>query len=311
MSLPPVAPLPPYPTRIVPGAPLRDALLAQAKAVLATFPAPLRLVIVRVGTNPVITQYVANKLKACAMLGILAEVVQLTEANGEAALRSTLKALAHDASVHAIIVQTPLPTGWNVQEALDAVPATKDIDGLSSANIALRKAGAATAIWPATPLGITRLLAHMGEPMAGRTVAIIGQGRVVGQPMADIAKALGANTLIIDKHTPAPARLAAQADVVIAAAGAPGLVTEMWLKPIAQGGAAVVDVGLTKVDGKLTGDIARMRVEGVARFLTPSPGGVGPLTVASLLTNLVDAALLQTGRPKHTWGIPPLDSMGA
>ncbi|MBI1308267.1 MAG: bifunctional 5,10-methylene-tetrahydrofolate dehydrogenase/5,10-methylene-tetrahydrofolate cyclohydrolase [Proteobacteria bacterium] len=285
------------------GAPLRDALLAQVREAVAAAGGPVRLAIVQVGDNPASHAYVRHKLAACRAVGVVGEHIHLREDEGEAALHSVLAALAREDTVQAMIVQTPLPAGWDVRRALDMVPAAKDIDGLSSASTALRRAGDARALWPATPLGVVRILANMDVELAGNQVAVIGKGMVVGAPLQEILTAMGAKVAGIDKDTPQPARLCRAAEILVAATGAPGLVTRDWVKP----GAVVIDVGITRVPGhgrdQLLGDVDRASVEGVARLLTPVPGGVGPMTVASLFTNIVDAMRLQKGQPKQGWRV--------
>ncbi len=286
-------------TRILKGGPLRDQLLPEVARVIAALGVRIRVCIVQVGDNPASNAYITHKLAACARVGVTAEVVRLSETDGESALHATVHALAQDSEIHAIIVQTPLPDGWRVQAVLDLVPAAKDIDGLSAASASLRRANSEAALLPATPLGVLRLLDVAGAPVAGSRIAVIGKGMVVGAPLREMLAQAGAEVVAIDKDTPAPAKLARSCDVLVAAAGAPGLVTDAWVKP----GAVVIDVGLTRTGGQLLGDVARVRVEGIARVLTPVPGGVGPMTVASLLTNIADAACLQLGRPRTVWEI--------
>lgn len=301
MTLPPVTATP-LSTRIWTGRALADVLLRQvAEQVVALGRAP-RLAIVQVGSNPASTVYIARKLAACAKVGIEGEVVRLREDEGEEMLHTVIHGLAHDPEVTAIIVQTPLPAGWQVQKALDAVPPLKDIDGLCTHSAVLRRRRDASALWPATPLGVLRILESLAVPLAGRRVAVVGRGMVTGAPLREMLPDTGAVVLAIDKDTPHPARLACQADVIITAAGAPGLVTREWVKP----GAVIIDIGLTRVSGPdgqelLLGDVARAPVEGVASLITAVPGGVGPLTVASLLTNVVDAARLQKRQAKMQW----------
>ncbi|MCP5405340.1 MAG: bifunctional 5,10-methylenetetrahydrofolate dehydrogenase/5,10-methenyltetrahydrofolate cyclohydrolase [Pseudomonadaceae bacterium] len=294
-------------TRRLPGAPLRAALAAQVPAAVAALPAPPKLVVVRVGDDPASKAFVGHKLKLCAGVGLPAEELHLRADEAEATLHATLRALADDDAVQAVILQLPLPAGWQVDAALNLIPPHKDCDGLTAANIAARQAGHPH-IAPATPLGVMRLLASIPYDVRGKHVAVIGKGRVAGQPMREMLEAAGATVTAIDRDTPTPATLTSVCDVVIAAAGVPHLVNENWLKP----GALVVDIGLTRVEGngqtRLLGDVDAMKVEGVAAYLTPVPGGVGPLTVASLLTNVVDCARLQAGLPPFAWQVPLLDS---
>jgi 5,10-methylene-tetrahydrofolate dehydrogenase/methenyl tetrahydrofolate cyclohydrolase len=293
-------------TRIVKGGPLRDRLLAQVAAAVLELHLPVRLCIVQVGNHGPSNVYIRQKLAACDKVGMEAHVVKLHESEGEAMLHTVLKRLGMDGAVHGIIVQAPLPSGWDVQAALNLVPAAKDIDGLSEASGALWRQDAAKALLPATPLGILRLLQAEGVEVAGTKIAVIGQGKVVGAPLGQMLRAAGAEVTIIDKDTVNPAKLARDCDVVISAAGVPGLVTDEWVKPgaaVIDGGLADVVIDLKRVNGKLVGDVARERVEGMAGMLTPVPGGVGPMTVASLITNLMDAACLQLGRPRMAWVI--------
>lgn len=297
----PVTPAP-LSTLLWEGKVLRDVLLAQITRAVQGMLTPPRLAIVQVGDNAASTVYIKNKLAACARVGIVGEVVHLRADEGEEMLHTIVRGLAQDPEVTAIIVQTPLPQGWEVQRALDAVPALKDIDGLCSRNGELRRAGDASALWPATPLGVMRILESLKVEVRGTKVAVVGRGMVTGAPLQEILAEAGAEVLAIDKGTAHPARVAREAEVVITAAGVPGLVTREWVKP----GAVVVDIGLTRTlgaDGKLhlLGDVARVNVEGVAGVLTVVPGGVGPLTVASLLTNVVDASRLQKKLAKAAW----------
>ena len=286
-------------TRILHGAPLRDHLLEQAAHVVASLGQPVRLCIVQVGHHTPSLVYIRNKLAACAKVNIHAEVLRLHESQGEPALHATLRGLAHEPEVTAILVQTPLPRGWDAQAALDLVPPAKDVDGLSQASAVLRETVPDAALLPATPLGVMRLLQAAGITMNGANVAVVGKGMVVGAPLRKLLANAGANVVGIDKDTPHPASLAQGCDVVVAAAGVPGLVTAAWVRP----GAVVIDVGLTREGESLHGDVQRMSVEGVAGVLTPVPGGVGPMTVASLITNICDAACLQLGRPRHGWAV--------
>ncbi|RYG62197.1 MAG: bifunctional 5,10-methylenetetrahydrofolate dehydrogenase/5,10-methenyltetrahydrofolate cyclohydrolase [Alphaproteobacteria bacterium] len=288
-------------TKIYRGEPLRDHLLEQVRTALHGL--NIHVCVVQVGDNPASNTYVARKLDACAKVGIDARVLKLDADDGEANLHALVRQLAVEDEVRSIIVQTPLPAGWDVQAALDLVPAHKDIDGLSRAGMDLRRSGNPAALLPATPLGVMRMLDALKVGIEARKICVIGKGMVVGAPLREMLKAAGAEVVGIEKHTPGPDLLARECDVLIAAAGAPGLVTEAWVKP----GAIVIDVGITRVDGKLRGDVDRARIEGIAGVVTPVPGGVGPMTVASLLTNIADATCLQLGRPKPRWTVDDME----
>jgi methylenetetrahydrofolate dehydrogenase (NADP+)/methenyltetrahydrofolate cyclohydrolase len=172
---------------------------------------------------------------------------------------------------------------------------------LSTASIALRREGDARALLPATPLGILRLMEQMGVSVACTKVAVVGKGLVVGAPLREMLVVAGAEVVGIEKGTVAPEALSKACDVVVTATGVADLITEAWVKP----GAVVIDAGTTELTSgqTLQGDVSRARVEGTAGILTPVPGGVGPVTVASLLTNIADAACLQLGRPRVRWVI--------
>lgn len=298
--------LPHVATRLA-GKPLAEALLAQIPAACRGLPRAPKLVVVRVGDNPASAVYVRHKLAACAKVGIAAEEINLHATESEANLHSLLHGLAQDDGVDAIIVQLPLPEGWDTRAALDMVPAEKDCDGLSAANMALRERGDPRAILPATPVGVMRLLQHVGQPVAGVTVAVVGNGLVVGNPLRAMLSQAGANVVAIDRDTAHPQALSRTAQVLVSAAGAPHMIHEHWVHD----GAVVVDVGLTRVEHGgavvLRGDVDTARVAPVARYLTPVPGGVGPMTVASLLTNIVECACVRANLPKPDWAIPVFD----
>ena len=292
----PKTPMSDMATRLWPGGPLRDALLAQVTEAVRGL--DVGVSIVQVGHDAASDVYIRRKLMACAAVGITAQVTHLEAAEGEEALHTLVERLAADPKIHGIIVQTPLPAGWDVTRALDAVPVQKDIDGLSSGSRDLRRMGAGNALLPATPLGVMRLLTQMGVTVMERRIGVVGKG-MVGAPLRDMLEAAGAHIAAIDKDTPAPATHASTCDVLVSAAGVPGLITGAWVKP----GAVVIDVGITRLEGRIFGDVARDSVDGIAGILTPVPGGVGPMTVASLLTNIADAACLQLGRPRTLWVI--------
>ncbi len=286
-------------TRLLAGKPLQAALLAQVKEVLEHMQAPVRLAVVLVGDHPASQVYVARKAAAAERAGLKAEVLRLPAHTGEQALHATLHGLAQDAATTGILLQLPLPDGWNVQAALDIIPPAKDVDGLTTVNQSART------IWPATPLAVMRLLAHAGINVKGLKACVIGRSTLVGTPLAELLKRAGAVVDTIAKDTPRPQAICREADLVCVAAGVPGLVDARWLKPAA----TVIDIGITRTANGLLGDVQAEGDHGVlghAALLTPVPGGVGPLTVASLLTNAVDAALMQHGNPPHRWVIPPL-----
>lgn len=286
-------------TRLLPGKALQAALLSEIRQVLERAHVPVRLAVVLVGDHPASQVYVARKAAAAEQAGLKTDVLRLPAHAGEQALHATLHGLAQDSETTGILLQLPLPAGWNVQAALDLIPPAKDVDGLTTANQRHRT------IWPATPLGVMRLLAHAGVDVHGLKACVIGRSALVGTPLAELLTRAGATVSTIAKDTPRPQAICREADLVCVAAGAPDLVDNRWL----QHGAAVIDIGITRTATGLRGDVTTEGDHGVlghARLLTPVPGGVGPLTVASLLTNVVDAALMQANHPPHPWTIPTL-----
>lgn len=290
-----VAPAPTAPN-LLPGKPLHDLLLAKIRAEIDRLTTRPTLAIVQVGDHPASDAYVARKLKACTACGILGERVRIAADEGETALHEAIRELAEDGDVQGIIIQLPLPEGWDKTAALELIPQAKDVDGLGSANLALRRKGDAKALWPATPLGVLRLLRWAKVKVDGATACMVGNSDLVGMPLAELLRQQGAEVTVVDNGTPMPQSLSATADIVCVATGVAGLVTPEWIKT----GAVVIDIGISRTKTKLVGDVAP-GVAAKAGLITPVPGGVGPLTVASLLTNVVDAARMQAKLPRADW----------
>lgn len=276
-------------TQILDGRALGQQWLHATKAQVAALPRAPRLVIVQVGHVQASTVYVEKKLLAAVSVGIKAEKFAVAEDVTEEALLGQLHALAQDADVDAILVQTPLPAHIDTQRVLDAVPWAKDVDGLSTESAERRTQGLPCHT-PATPTAVLRVLREeWSYALQGLKVAVIGNGRVVGAPLRQMLQQAGAELMAIDRDTPHPQALCRTADVLVAACGVPYLVKGNWLKE----GADVVDVGLTGIEdhgrAKLRGDVDPFAVQGIAARRTPAPGGIGPLTVAQLLGNVADS----------------------
>jgi len=239
-----------------------------------------------VGHDDASTVYVTAKRKAALGVGLPCEIVTLDTPDEDEAV-ARVAALGEMPDVTAMIVQLPLPAGWDVQQVLDAIPPAKDADGLTTAQKALQAAGDPAAIWPATPLGVMRLLDFYGIDVTGKRAVVIGQSDLVGKPLAALLKTAGAEVVTFGKSEPDPMNKARAADILCVATGAVHLITPEWVKP----GAVVVDVGITRrarADGttEIVGDV-RPDVAAIAGGLTPVPGGVGPTTVGCLLANAV------------------------
>jgi len=249
-----------------------------------------RLAIVLVGDFEPSRIYVTNKRKAAARVGIETQLHTLPATATTADILTILRGIAADASVHAAMVQMPLPPQVDTAAVLAAVPARKDVDGLSPANLGLLFAGQDCFV-PATPQGCLMLIQSVMQSIAGKHAVVIGRSNLVGKPMAHLL--LGANCTVTIAHsrTEGLPAICRTADILVAAAGQPQLVKGDWIKP----GAVVIDVGINRVDGALIGDVDFDSVAPLASAITPVPGGVGPMTIACLLKNTVYAAAKATG----------------
>jgi len=269
------------------GARLR-AGLAERIAVLAFKPG---LRVVRVGDDPASGVYVRNKDRAAAEAGFDSATIHLPESTSEAALLAEIAQLNADPAVDGILVQLPLPAHFRAEAAIAAVDPAKDVDGFHPLN-AGRLAAGEPGLVPCTPRGVMHLLAESGVALRGARALVLGRSQIVGRPMAQLL--LGADCTVTIAHSrtrdlPAECR---RAEILVAAAGRAEMVRGDWIAP----GAVVIDVGINRLpDGKLVGDVAYAEAFGHAGAITPVPGGVGPMTIACLLENTLEAALARRG----------------
>lgn len=269
------------------GARLR-AGLAQRIATLSFKPG---LRVVRVGDDPASGVYVRNKDRAAAEAGFDSATIHLPEATTEAALLAEIAKLNADPAVDGILVQLPLPAHIRAEAAIAAVDPAKDVDGFHPLN-AGRLAAGEPGLVPCTPRGVMHLLADSGVALRGARALVLGRSQIVGRPMAQLL--LGADCTVTIAHSrtrdlPAECR---RAEILVAAAGRAEMVRGDWIAP----GAVVIDVGINRLpDGKLVGDVAFAEAVGHAGAITPVPGGVGPMTIACLLENTLEAALARRG----------------
>jgi methylenetetrahydrofolate dehydrogenase (NADP+) / methenyltetrahydrofolate cyclohydrolase len=250
------------------------------------------LTVVLVGENPPSQVYVRNKQKACKDAGIDSTVLRLPATVSNAGVLETIDLLNEDHRVHGILVQLPLPPQVEESHILRRVAPQKDVDGFHPENVGLLTSGHPRFV-PCTPLGVSELLASARIETRGARAVVLGRSNIVGKPMALLLlrKGPGGDATVTVCHTATRDARAAcrEADIVIAAVGRPECVRGDWIKP----GATVIDVGIHKrADGSLCGDVLFSEALEVAAFLTPVPGGVGPLTVAMLLRNTLQAARL-------------------
>ena len=244
------------------------------------------LAVVLAGDNPASRVYVRNKLRASEDTGVRSELYELPASVSEEALLDRVLALNDDPEIHGILVQLPLPKHLNAHKVLETVSPAKDVDGFHSANLGALVAGVPHMV-PGTPAGVMRLLDHAGVPLAGARAVVIGRSSIVGKPLALLLLQRDATVTICHSKTRDLENVARSADLLVAAAGRAKLVSGAMVKP----GACVIDVGVNRLDdGSIVGDVDFASASEVAGWITPVPGGVGPMTIAMLLENCVRAA---------------------
>ncbi len=240
-----------------------------------------KLVVVQVGEDPASSVYVKNKIKTAQSLGMSSEHRHLPESISEQALYAALDQLNQDASVDAILVQMPLPKHLDALSVIDRLGDSKDVDGFHPVHLGKLACGNPGNVLPCTPAGIIQILEHYQIPVEGKHAVVIGRSNIVGKPLSLMLLQGNATVTIAHSRTRNLSELTRSADILVAAVGVADLVTGDMVKP----GAVVIDVGMNKKDGKLVGDIDQASVSTVAGYLTPVPGGVGPMTIAMLMKN--------------------------
>jgi methylenetetrahydrofolate dehydrogenase (NADP+)/methenyltetrahydrofolate cyclohydrolase len=244
------------------------------------------LAVMLAGEDPASKVYVRNKVRACEETGVASQLFAYPSSVAEDELLSRIDALNRDPAVHGILVQLPLPRQVNALRVLDAVSPLKDVDGFHDVNLGALLAGK-PGLLPCTPAGVMRLLEHAGVPIAGRRAVVIGRSNIVGKPLALLLLRHDATVTICHSKSINLSEITKEADILVAAIGRAKLVGAAMVKP----GACVVDVGVNRLpDGGLAGDVDFEPVRQVAGWITPVPGGVGPMTIAMLLENCLRAA---------------------
>ena len=249
------------------------------------------LAVILVGEDPASAVYVRNKVKACAETGVLSVLEQYTASLPEAELLARIQALNADPRIHGILVQMPLPKHINPQRVIEAISVAKDVDGYSVQSAGDLMAGL-PGFRPCTPYGCMKLIESTGVSLKGKHAVVIGRSNTVGKPMALLLLQAHATVTICHSATPDLGQFTRQADLVVVAVGRRNTLTKDMVKP----GAIVIDVGMNRVPegepdaGKLCGDVDFDGVAGLASWITPVPGGVGPMTITMLLANTVESA---------------------
>lgn len=243
------------------------------------------LAVVLVGDNPASQVYVRNKIKACEDAGIHSVLEKYEADFSEADLLARIEALNHDPAIHGILVQLPLPAHINEQKVLEAISAQKDVDGFHVSSAGALMTGL-PGFWPCTPHGCLKMLDDIGYDLRGKHAVVVGRSNIVGKPMALMLLSRSATVTICHSATQDLAAFTRQADVIVAAVGKQNLITADMVKP----GAIVIDVGMNRnAEGKLCGDVDFDGVREVAGWITPVPGGVGPMTITMLLDNTLQS----------------------
>jgi len=292
------------PAKIIDGKAIAEGLREDVKQAVSErkskgLPIP-GLATVIIGDNPASKVYVRMKHKACQEAGILSIGHKLPADTSQEEVEALIKELNNDPKIHGILVQLPLPAGFDEEQVLNTIQLKKDVDGFHPINIGrLAQKGREPLFVPATPSGVMYLLEHSGTQLDGANAVVLGRSNIVGMPVSLLLVKENATVTICHSHTRDIPEITRQADVLIASVGRPGFVRGDWIKP----GATVIDVGVNRVEDesrkrgyRLVGDVAYDEALEVAGAVTPVPGGVGPMTIAMLLHNTLRAARLADGK---------------
>lgn len=278
-------------TQVLAGGPARDAVLSTLASRLVAAGSPqVVLATVLVGDDGPSQKYVASKHRTARDIGISSVHVELPASATQADVEARVAELVADPSVHGILVQLPLPHHLNADAVLDLLPPEKDVDGLTSASMGRLMRGLPGHIG-CTPLGVLRLLQHYNIPTAGKHAVVLGRSTLVGLPLSVLLARKGIDSTVTLAHSRSQnlEELCRTADILISATGVASSITSQHVAP----GAVVIDVGISRTDVGLVGDVDSTSVSGIASALTPMPGGTGLMTVACLMENTVNAAVMQ------------------
>lgn len=268
---------------ILDGKKLRDELLVQYKEKIKEEKLNITLAIILVGNNEASKLYIKNKEKYCTEVGIKVDKYLLDEDTSEEVLINLIKDLNEDEKVTGIILQSPVPNGIDFDKCSGMILPSKDVDGFTKDNVYnlyLNK----KSILPCTVKGIIKLLEYYNIEINGKNVAIIGRGNIVGKPLAMALENKNATVSLLHSKTKDLKMFTKDADIVVVACGIPKLLKKEMIKE----GSVVIDVGISRVDGKIVGDIDFDNIKDIALFVTPNPGGIGPMTIAMIIDNLIE-----------------------
>ncbi len=269
---------------------LRDEMKAEIEALVAAGQRPPQLTVVLVGDDAASKSYIKGKQRACARIGADSSEHLLAESTSEKELLDLLDRLNRDDGVDGILVQLPLPNHISPEVIAEAIDPAKDADALHPLNFGRLLLGNAQLI-SCTPLGVMAVLERHGVEIAGKNAVVIGRSNIVGKPVSILLQQQNATVTMCHSRTQDLAGVCRNADILVAAAGNPRMVKGDWIKP----GAAVMDVGVSEVDGKLVGDVDFDAAQGIAGIITPSRRGIGPMTITMLLRNTLNAYKTRKG----------------
>lgn len=268
---------------ILDGKKLRNELLITYKDIITKENLKIKLAIIKVGNDEASKIYVNNKEKYCNMIGIKTDIYELPSNTTEEELIELIEKLNEDDIITGIILQSPVPNNINYDLCSGTILSNKDVDGFTKENIYNLYLGHKT-ILPATVKGIIKLLKSYNIELDGKCVAIIGRGNIVGKPLAIALSNENATVSLLHSHTKDLKKYTKEADIVIGASGVANIITSDMVNE----DAVVIDVGVTRINGKIIGDVDYLSVSKKVKYITPNPGGVGPMTIAMIIDNLIE-----------------------
>jgi len=280
--------------KIIDGKAMAEKLRQQLTVQVEKLPSKPHLAVVLVGNDEASIIYDRNKKRAAEAVGMSCTIHHLPQETTEEELLNLLDCLNNDSQVNGIIVQMPLPKHLNAKRIIERINHDKDVDGFGAYNVGLLHSGDDSAMIAATPQGVLYLLQNTLGDLSGMHAVIIGRSNIVGRPVASLLLNNDCTVTITHTKTRNLPTLTSQADILVVACGVAKLVKKDWVKE----GATVIDVGINRIDGKLCGDVDFDAVKDIAAYITPVPGGVGPMTVAMLLNNTLQAYIKQNGSLK-------------
>jgi len=261
---------------------IRSRLKVEVEKYIETHEKKPHLAVILVGNDPASETYVKFKEKACHQVGMNSTIIKLDENVSEEDLISEIQKLNTNPDIHGILLQLPIPKHLDSEKIINLIDSNKDVDGFANENVA-KLSKNQDALVPCTPLGIIRLLEEYNIMTEGQHCVILGRSQIVGKPMAQLMLQKNSTVTICHSRTKNIEEIAKQADILIAAVGKPHMVNRHFVKK----GAVVIDVGVSRVNGKILGDVDFNDVEDIASYITPMPGGTGPMTIACLLENTI------------------------